>query len=68
MKLGKIHKFKNGEPYIFEANTIKEHVCCDCGLVHFVHTVEVKGKKALTYWYRDDYQTDKLRKKKKEKK
>ena len=61
----KIKEFQNGEPVIFEEEEVRNHICCDCGLVHLVYTEKVANKKAVTYWYRDDYETERLKKEKK---
>lgn len=65
MKIGKIHEYKNGEPYVLEKDTVKNHICCDCSLVHFIHVEKVRSGKCTTRWYRDDYETEKIRRKKK---
>ena len=62
MKVGKIKNYINGEPYVFVKDHVKTHICCDCGLVHFIHTTKAKGGECVTYWYRDDYETKKQRK------
>jgi len=66
MKIGKIHNYKNGEPYILKANTVKAHICCDCHLIHTVFVDSAKKGKCVMYWYRDEHETRQLRKKKKE--
>lgn len=63
MKTGKPHPYLNGEPYIYKSNTVKAHECCDCGLLHFIHVDQIKKGKCVTYWYRDSYQTNRIRKK-----
>lgn len=62
MKTIKVKKFKNGEPYIFEEGIVKNHICCDCGLVHFIYAEKLSNKKLVTYWYRDDHETERLKK------
>jgi hypothetical protein len=62
MEVSNVSDGRNGEPYVFKEDTVKNHICCDCGLVHFIHVGVVAKKKAHTYWYRDDYQTTKERK------
>lgn len=53
---------KSGEPWILENDTLTQHICCDCGLVHEVY-VKIKKGKAILKYYRNDFDTDKLRKK-----
>lgn len=63
MKPLKIKDYENGEPYILQEGRVKNHVCCDCKLVHFIFCEKAKKGKVTMFWYRDDYQTNKLRKK-----
>jgi hypothetical protein len=37
--------------------------CCDCGLVHRVHFVEIQGKLIIQMW-REEKRTEKMRAKK----
>ena len=64
----KVHTYIDGEPMVFEVATIGHHICCDCGLVHQVYVGKIKDKKCITYWYRDSYETRRLKKKKRKKK
>ena len=68
MKIRKIHDYKNGEAYVYKSNTVKHHICCDCNLAHFIHVDKIKNGKCITYWYRDDDATRRLRKKEKKEK
>jgi len=56
---------KNGSPWVLMENRLSAHICCDCGLVHFIHVEKVKKGRCTTWWYRDDYQTKKRRRRKK---
>lgn len=54
----------NGGEIIYGHETGRELECCDCGLVHFV-VVKIRKKKAILKFFRDDYETQKGRKKNK---
>ena len=52
-------KVKNGQPIKFLKKSIRIVICCDCRLRHDVYT----DSKGTTHWYRNDYETDRARKK-----
>ena len=62
-----IHQYRNGEPYILRANTVKSLICCDCNLVHTIFVDSAKKGECVMYWYRDDHETGRLRKEKRKK-
>jgi len=64
MRMDKIHTYKNGEPYILKASTVKSFICCDCDLVHTIFVESAKKGKCIMYLYRDEHETNRLRKKK----
>lgn len=64
MKSNKVHDFKNGEPWILKGETVHNHMCCGCGLVHFVYVERTGKNQFTTHWYRDDYETERLKKEK----
>jgi len=68
MPKDKPETLKDGEPWRLKAGTVYAQICCDCNLVHII-TVESlgEGEVALRF-YRDDWQTERLRKKKRRKK
>ena len=51
-----------GEPIVYQDKDIIPLECCDCGLVHWI-MVDINGKEVILRFFRDDYQTDKIRKK-----
>ena len=55
---------KNGEPIIWQDGWFHSLQCCDCGLIHKVAMSITKNKVEVKF-YRDDYDTQKHRKKKK---
>lgn len=66
-RAGKIINKESGSPEIYRQDTIKCHICCDCGLTHLILVDKVKKKKVITYWYRDEYETKRERKRKRKK-
>uniref|UniRef100_A0A6H2A226 Uncharacterized protein n=1 Tax=viral metagenome TaxID=1070528 RepID=A0A6H2A226_9ZZZZ len=54
----------SGEPIIYEDRVVTTLECCDCGLVHLVQ-VKIKNNKAILRFYKNDYETDKIRKEEK---
>jgi len=67
MRIGPIHNYRNGEPYIFKADTVKANICCDCNLVHIIFVESAKKGECVMYWYRDEHETERLRKKERKK-
>lgn len=59
--------FQNGETLVLRGKGIEYLVCCDCGLVHLLFYEKIKDGVKLIF-YRDDYQTDKIRRKTKKRK
>jgi len=57
-------KVENGQPIKYKKDTLYFEVCCDCQLVHAVSF----NKEVIMTAYRDDYETDKARKRKKRQK
>jgi len=51
----------NGEPVKLKKGELYEAVCCDCNLVHTMFV----DKDCVMTSYRNDYETKKLRRKKK---
>ena len=57
----------SGEPRVKPRKYLIHEICCDCGLAHAVfYDIETRdGKRVVIKTvYRDDYETDKHRKKK----
>jgi len=52
----------NGEVEKIRNRSVQWSICCDCGLSHFVYTKIIK-KEAHERWWRDDWDTQKQRKK-----
>lgn len=51
----------NGQPLKFKRDVVETFVCCNCNLVHKV----MFNKDVTMIAYRDDYLTNKVRKRKK---
>lgn len=54
----------SGEPWEIGHDEVVGHICCDCGLKHqIIVKIDKKRKRVKLKFYRDNYATEKIRKK-----